>query len=46
MKIESMLGHREAVWMLWKMLKTARTNTEDGEVMVTDHDIAQQLAAE
>ncbi|KAJ7512396.1 hypothetical protein B0H11DRAFT_480323 [Mycena galericulata] len=46
MKLESMLGHKEAVWMLWKMLKSARSDTQGGEVQVTDLAIAQQLNAE
>lgn len=46
MKIEATLGHKEALWMLWTMLKTARNDTEGGEAAVTDLAIIQQLTAE
>ncbi|KAJ7114152.1 hypothetical protein C8R43DRAFT_1039406 [Mycena crocata] len=46
LKVEAVLGHREAVWMLWKLLKSARSDTEQGIRLITDEQIARQLEQE
>ncbi|KAJ6600386.1 hypothetical protein DFH09DRAFT_1271246 [Mycena vulgaris] len=46
LKVEAVLGHREAVWMLWKLLKTARDDTAEGTRLIKDEHIARQLEQE
>ncbi|KAJ7657708.1 hypothetical protein DFH06DRAFT_1196987 [Mycena polygramma] len=45
-KVEATLGHKEAVWMLWKLLKEARNDTAEGIRLIKDEHIARQLEQE
>ncbi|KAJ7749628.1 hypothetical protein B0H16DRAFT_1550918 [Mycena metata] len=46
LKIEAILGHKEAVWMLWGLLKAARNDTAEGIRLIKDEHIAHQLDLE
>ncbi|KAJ6458849.1 hypothetical protein C8R47DRAFT_145027 [Mycena vitilis] len=45
-KVEATLGHKEAVWMLWTLLKAARNDTAEGIRLIKDEHIARQLEQE
>ncbi|KAJ7166726.1 hypothetical protein C8R46DRAFT_1219118 [Mycena filopes] len=46
LKIEAILGHKEAVWMFWGLLKAARNDTAEGIRLIKDEHIARQLEQE
>ncbi|KAJ7687140.1 hypothetical protein B0H17DRAFT_699784 [Mycena rosella] len=45
-EVEAVLGHKEAVWMFWQLLKGARSDTPEGVALIKDEHIASQLQQE